>query len=861
MCLYSDYWIEWEKSNLAPFAALSSDPELIKRKYRSEECLFTWNDPSKDNAKLIKFLNDDIKIEWIENGKVVKDNNKTITITNKENKEKKIILKLDEAKKKVTLKIAGGKTHEYILRDEGGNQNIYSNILDSAGEKSRYLTPFQIDRARILSSSAFRRLQYKTQIFVTHQGDYYRTRLIHTLEVADIAHTIAKAFKLNTDLVEAISLGHDLGHTPFGHAGEEALNEVFKEDVFKINGANITVLGDKFYHNVQGVKIVSYLERGYAWDNRNGENRGKGLNLTFATREGILKHTERGLSDDTNTCVFDTYPLMKELIYKEPGTLESQVVAMADEIAQRVYDLEDAMISGLVKKEKVMEFIKKNFKINEDEMVEILRGYDSKNEDLFDSMEKEKLEQIKEYVREFDKIYQKLKTTGKIGEDTIAEVERTKKTYSIYKSICEGNAYIGIGDIVGVIRSLLVANVTEYSYHKIRNLMRNGKELEDIVTLSKGDIKTIKTDPLYSRYHSIYSVIVEKFFPIGAIEKGTVCNVIINVNKDKYLFSWNDVPKNNTEFIKFLKDGLKIEWTDNAEIKKSKNKETITVTNKNKNSESITLKLNKTEKKANLEYNGETYEYILKEENGRLNIYKSKSKTINIIPNEDKKKVCTDTDDYYIDWINTDKDIDNTKVVYLYYKKKNGEDYIKEKYNIKKFRLKINWHNAISLSPNMEKFDDSLKKFIKDNVHHSSRVARMNTKEKHFLIKMFKTFYEDPYQLQRNVWNRYEFNKKFFTNKVIDKVAKYLSSKLGMTKPMAKTEIEKRLNEFDNKTLDPSKIDNIMLGIIHFDPAFRQRIIEHISGMTDRFAKNEYNRLFMPTEYDQEEREEVYIIE
>ena len=179
-----------------------------------------------------------------------------------------------------------------------------------------YRTAFQRDRDRIIHSTAFRRLECKTQVFISYEGDYYRTRLTHTLEVAQIAKTIARALRLNEDLVEAISLAHDLGHTPFGHVGEETLHKLMQE-----HGG--------FEHNRQGLRVVDYLEERYP--------NFKGLNLSWEVREGILKHTT----------AYD-HPEIKEFKrYKYP-TLEAQVVDAADEIAYDSHDLDDGITSGLI---------------------------------------------------------------------------------------------------------------------------------------------------------------------------------------------------------------------------------------------------------------------------------------------------------------------------------------------------------------------------------------------------------------------------------------------------------------------------------------------------------------------------------
>lgn len=178
-----------------------------------------------------------------------------------------------------------------------------------------YRTAFQRDRDRILHSAAFRRLEYKTQVFVNDEGDYYRTRLTHTLEVAQIARTLARALAVNEDLVEAICLAHDLGHPPFGHAGESVLNDLLDDE-------------GGFNHNHQSYRIVTKLERRYPhWH---------GLNLTYETLEGIAKHeTEYDLSDAAG---FDN---------STQGSLEAQIANISDELAYNAHDLDDALQAGL----------------------------------------------------------------------------------------------------------------------------------------------------------------------------------------------------------------------------------------------------------------------------------------------------------------------------------------------------------------------------------------------------------------------------------------------------------------------------------------------------------------------------------
>jgi dGTPase len=179
---------------------------------------------------------------------------------------------------------------------------------------------FQRDRDRIVHSTAFRRLEYKTQVFINHEGDLFRTRLTHSLEVAQIARSIARNLRLNEDLVEAISLAHDLGHTPFGHAGQDALNACMRD----YGG---------FEHNLQSLRVVDSLEERYGGFD--------GLNLMFETREGILKHCSL-----TNAKKLDI--IGQRFIDHRQPTLEAQLANLADEIAYNNHDIDDGLRSGLL---------------------------------------------------------------------------------------------------------------------------------------------------------------------------------------------------------------------------------------------------------------------------------------------------------------------------------------------------------------------------------------------------------------------------------------------------------------------------------------------------------------------------------
>lgn len=207
----------------------------------------------------------------------------------------------------------------YAVSEANSRGRVHTEPAPSARSE------FQRDRDRIVHSTAFRRLEYKTQVFVNHEGDLFRTRLTHSIEVAQIARSIARALRLNEDLAEAVALSHDLGHTPFGHAGQDALNACMKD----FGG---------FEHNLQSLRTVDQLEERYgAFD---------GLNLTYETREGILKHcapkNARALGE-----------LGRRFLDKTQPSLEAQICNLADEIAYNNHDVDDGLRSGLITLEQL----------------------------------------------------------------------------------------------------------------------------------------------------------------------------------------------------------------------------------------------------------------------------------------------------------------------------------------------------------------------------------------------------------------------------------------------------------------------------------------------------------------------------
>ena len=207
--------------------------------------------------------------------------------------------------------------------------NTFSKLSASIHSKGRFFnekksslrSPYQRDRDRIVHSTAFRRLKHKTQVFVNTSGDHYRTRITHSLEVSQIARTLSKFFKLNEDLSETLSLAHDLGHTPFGHAGEEALNECME-----LNGG--------FDHNIQTLRIVTVLENKYY--------NFKGLNLSIETLDGLIKHNGPVINKQKLNAMLGKNFFKNKINFSNNPSLEAQIASISDDIAYNSHDLDGA---------------------------------------------------------------------------------------------------------------------------------------------------------------------------------------------------------------------------------------------------------------------------------------------------------------------------------------------------------------------------------------------------------------------------------------------------------------------------------------------------------------------------------------
>ena len=219
------------------------------------------------------------------------------------------------------------KVAKFSVRPDKTKGRVYKT------SKDKFRNNYQRDVGRIIHSTAFRRLKYKTQVFVNHEGDHFRTRLTHTLEVSQIARSISRYFKLNEDLTEAIALAHDLGHTPFGHAGEDAL---------------VKASGSYFNHNDQSFRIVTFLEKVYLnFD---------GLNLTWETLEGLAKHNGPIKKINKNSTLYYFNNKFMDLDLKRFPSLEAQIASISDDIAYMNHDLDDGFRAGLFEPKDLSKF-------------------------------------------------------------------------------------------------------------------------------------------------------------------------------------------------------------------------------------------------------------------------------------------------------------------------------------------------------------------------------------------------------------------------------------------------------------------------------------------------------------------------
>ena len=753
MCLYSDFWKIWEKSNLAPYAIKSDDPWYAYRE-------------SEDYTENISPL----------------------------------------------------------------------SYLDLAASASRYKNAFEIDRERIINSQAFRRLEYKTQMFVNHEGDNYRTRLTHTLEVVAIGRYIAKALRLNESLVEAIGLGHDLGHAPFGHAGEDALNEMI-ECRMALGSKEIKEnLSRQYYfcHNRQSLEVVEQLEKGYDWDRRTDDHFfQRGMDLSRATREGIVAHTNRGLE------ITELRNNYKKKGISYPGSLEAQVIRLSDEIAQRTHDLEDGLRSGLLDRNILvtavhnkMEYFLKKVRIIEetvkDENQEIKRNniiFDDEPDNKFPIyLFEEKLEAFGQQfedinlknkdkdenqydfympkIKELFAIIARLLFIWRDGPYLEDQEEHDSESYDAYynRILKYLHIYLEIvclqppkrPYITAFLKGLLISNVIEHSYSKIRAaLSRNDKSFQGVARPEDKEDK------------DFFLIFIDLNPTNGEGEGGKTKAIIVRMSP---------YPKDKRPDDPYIVNEHESKWPSKL-TEEAKTVIEIWLTKLNEKDDD-----NKDENK-----------YIAEALTGN-----DWSKNIQILwLNKDKDirmcsgiKIINDVDEYDL----------SIGQVQIYFRQLTMTD--EDAFDVRsEIKRSVEKNSIISLSPEMAQLDDAVEQVIIRNLHFHSKVERMNVKGKMMIKRLFEHYWKYPRVMHKRVWERMSIYRNFAKLKLLPEFIDYECS-------IPTNNQIQRLHDTSN--------DNVKAHLL-----LCRRVVDHISGMTDRFIYDEYDRLFS-TKKEIESPEELY---
>lgn len=728
------------------------------------------------------------------------------------------------------------------------------NEKDRSGSRSRYRTTFEIDKDRITNSQAFRRLEYKTQVFVTHEGDNFRTRLTHSLEVAEIARHIARSLRLNELLVEAIALGHDLGHAPYGHIAETAINEWIVQ--------NSPELKDKYYfcHNRHSVENVEHLEPGYDWDNREEDKSengfGQGLNLATAVREGILVHTSmgyRGLShhdaifDETYEnaiCNLSNANKKKGLFY--PGSLEAQVVRIADDLAQRIHDLEDGLRSGMLEKQHVREVIKefiayfsnKMFgetpKLNTGEHLEfkeygtqVSKAYlddiispggikrdvnyseiDANNvkikmiDEKFKTNEDYRVNFIRVAVVAFllhmwrDAEY----LSGQKQDDLVTSRSRIYKYYTVLKNTfyeegkeMKSSAY----HIIAFLRGVMQASVIEHSYYNIHRLLD-----KDFRMFNPKDIEAEKKEKWY-----LIFVVVNGF--TWKTNNDTYYEPIEDENR-RYCFEFNSENDRrkfvDEHFEKILSSNgyylndLKMNWNSGTYY-------TLSMLSR-------VSWLNKCEEP-------DKTEYVKLEFCGGITV-----------ANAEKGR-----------WVPLEKvSIQFTGFMELCPGVKKGACNYAVRQEGKNcssidgcpFKSTIVSYpditRLVEFQGHIAELDKRLRELIKVRIHSGSRIARMNYMGEKIIWELLDTYLKRPRIMHDRVWSRL----RVYSERPIVSVSIY---------EWTEKSIVDREKEILPRNAFKDLIDESNTNRMSNRFSLIRRIIEHLAGMTDRFIANEYNRI------------------
>lgn len=730
-----------------------------------------------------------------------------------------------------------------------------SEPLDAHGSRSRYRTAFEIDKDRIAKSQAFRRLEYKTQVFVTHEGDNYRTRLTHSLEVSEVARHIARALRLNEHLVEAIALGHDLGHAPYGHTGEEAINEW------------ISTYPDYrhtyyFSHNQQSVEVVESLEPGYDWDRREDELLGKGLNLTRAVKEGILRHTSfayRGMIHQEE--IFDNGKRDKQVIEASkrcldmalfaPGSLEAQVVRISDDIAQRISDLEDGLRSNILKKDQIMNTVREAFKTIEDR---IFHGalQDNLDRDRTHIVNKDQAENTscarvpllllieitdslygsaagggclqKGYGESFDfEAVEKLSPREQHIKDAglIAFLLHMWKDADVFSSLSAQEQgkhknrivkylrmYLHIKNnepdnlssynLIGFLRGLLLANVIEHSFWNLQYALN--KDFSRYLNLDiMKDYSTIVEDS--SKTYYLIFVVVDGFMTQDTGRR-TIGFTEASPDEKLVLFRFDDKEGMDAFIEKWFEKILRENGANLPGIMATENGETITKVDW----------LNKS-------HLPEMTEYVFLGREGGDKI-KARLENVKIYYTGYKELCpgCKDDEKCFFMNANNLLSREQCQIDCPFYT---------EKLQYPDVNRLIKYHEYAA------DIDGALARLISERIHNSPKVARMTRMGKQIVKYLLQEYLAEPKIMHQRVWLKIQSYPEI--SSIGSELRAWIDSPMRMKEkeifPLQTLAKITRVNESSSQTDKNDKYCLIRL------------IISHIAGMTDRYIMNEYNRL------------------
>lgn len=761
------------------------------------------------------------------------------------------------------------------LRSSAQRSRSVKRVIDK-GDIRENRTEFQRDWERIIHSKSFRRLEDKAQIYTLSKGDHFRTRLTHTLEVAQIARGIARELNLNEDLVEAIALGHDLGHTPFGHVGERTLNEILENEDVK----------GGFKHNFQGVKVVNYLEEKY------GEF--EGIDLTYQVIEGILKHTKVCSCDDNKlcnknkkreglNCKNNNYKIKNflcngeeeelHLEYNFATTLEGQAVAIADEIAQRAHDLDDGIASGIINEEKFLNELKE---MAEKEFYERLKVEIGK--EIYETVKQEGTKKsLKDIKSQYKGETLKEKLQKYADEKILKDLTVGKDKYNKLINNMNEKDFMNDKEFMekincNVENEFLKQFENEYIYYY--SFRKDTKEALKVVKehidskFTNEFVKIIKSDFKKEFIGEIEKILKKDYMKLLRVEK--ISDELIekerNINIDKLLKKLKN-QEEKTRLSKAITDNnnedeiyIKYEqWLKEEEIKKSLIEKQAD--SKTKCSEDISSLLElkyfivlddikqivdqmhidgKLDKKIKEIFMNEFGNIINNSFNENIEMeikmkYKSlESNFKDELYNRIRKslKYIDEAQREYVDTV----DIKRARIVsdvITYFIAKiidDSEDRIKNyENNPRKDSLIIN-EKLIKFSGETEKVREQLEKISSNKIINSEEVNCFDGKGKYVIKRIYKAYNTNPMQMSKTTLKR-----------IFREVCKYTNYAVDIT-DCSSNDIEKEIAIYNGEDNN----DDIKI-IKH--KVFVRCLVDLIAGMTDDFANRQYDKLYSPRRY------------